>query len=211
MLDRHHYSFIILLLLATVFISWGYYFYDYHHQDTIKVNDFPRTIDNWTSEDLPIDKADQDILETKNAFLRCYTDFRGRHIFLYIAYSQSNPKAANPPELYYKASGISIIDKGKKLIIIASSNVKFKVNWLLLDNNESQQLAYYWFKVGDIYTQSYWKQQILAAFNNILGRRKGNALIRISTDIDNGHHQQAIDLLNEFACLIIPQLLQNLP
>ena len=205
MVNRNYLS-IVILLMITVFVSWGFYFYDYPQQDTINIKDFPLTIDSWTSQELPIDKADLAVLETKNAFLRRYTYGGRKHVYLYIAYSQSNPKATNPPEYFYQESGISILDKGKKYITIASSYLAFKVNWLLLDDNQNQQIAYYWFKVGSIYTHSYWKQQALAAFDNLIGKRTGNALIRISTDIVDGHQKEAIDLINEFVCLIIPQL-----
>jgi EpsI family protein len=202
---------IVILLLITVPISWKYYFYTERRQDIVSVKDFPRTIDDWTSQELPIDPADSAVLETKNAFLRRYTAGGGKHVYLYVAYSRSNPKASNPPEFFYNGSDISIIDKGSKYIIIASSNLSFKVNWMLLDNDQNQQIAYYWFKVGDVYTRSYWKDQVLAALNNISGRKSGNALIRISTDIVKGRQNQAENVLNEFACLIIPQLFKNLP
>ena len=205
------YFIIVILLIITTLISWRFYLYDYNFKDTINIKNFPKTIENWTSQDLPIEPADQAILETKNVFLRRYTDDRGRYVYLYIAYSQSSPKTTNPPEVFYKNSNISIIDKGKKNITIAYSDVTFKINWLLLDNNENQQMAYYWFKVGGIYTHSYWKQRTLAALNNIIGKKAGNALIRISTDVIYGKQDTATNLLNEFACQVIPQLIQNLP
>ena len=210
MVNRNYIS-IVILLIITIFLSWGFYFRAYQHQDRINIKDFPLTIDEWSSQDLPIDKTDLAFLETKNVFLRRYTNKSQQSVYLYVAYSQSNRNASNPPEIAYQNSGISIVDKGKKYTIIASSNLSFKVNWLLLDNDENQQLAYYWYKVGDVYTHSYWKEQALAAFNNLSGKKTGNALIRITTDIDNGHQNQAIDLLNEFACLIIPQLFKHLP
>ncbi|MBF0504430.1 MAG: EpsI family protein [Candidatus Omnitrophica bacterium] len=210
MVYRNYFS-IVFLLILTVIISWGFYFNDYHQKDTISIKNFPLSIDNWTSQELPIDKADLAVLETKNAFLRRYTDAWGRSVNLYIVYSQSNPKATNPPEVFYEENGVSIIDKGKKYLIIASSNLAFKVNWLLLDDNQNQQIAYYCFKVGGIYTHSYWKEQFLVALNNIIRKKAGNALIRISTDIVNGREKEATNLINEFASLIIPQLLKNLP
>jgi EpsI family protein len=205
------YSSLVLLLMVTVLVSWRYYFYDYQTPDTINIKYLPKTVDNWTSQELPIDKIDLSVLETNNVLMRRYTDPKGRHVYLYLAYSQFSPKVANSPEVAYEGSNISIIDKGKKNIIIASSNLLFRVNWLLLDNNENQQMAYYWFKVGGIYTHSYWKQRVLAAFNNIWGKKIGNALIRVSTDIDDEHQKEAINILNEFSCLIIPQLYQYLP
>jgi EpsI family protein len=210
MVNRNYITIIILLTITTA-LSWGFYFRAYKYQDTFNIKNFPLSIDEWSSQDLPIDKTDLAFLETKNVFLRRYTNIRHQSVYLYIAYSQSNRNASNPPEIAYRNSGISIVDKGKKYTIIASSNLSFKVNWLVLDNNENQQLAYYWYKVGDVYTHSYWKEQALAALNNLSGKKTGNALIRISTDIVNGQQEEAANLLNEFACLIIPQLFKHLP
>jgi EpsI family protein len=210
MIDRKYRS-IVILLVITAIISWRFYFNDYQRKDSIDIKDFPLALDGWTYQDMPIDYADLAILETRNAFLRRYSDDKGNNVYLYIVYSESNPKATNPPEVFYKESGISIIDKGKKNIIISSSNLTFKVNWLLLDNNNDQQIAYYWFKAGGINTHSYWKERAISAYNNIVGKNTGNTLIRISTDIVNGQQKEAIDLINEFACLIIPQLMQQLP
>jgi EpsI family protein len=208
---NRNYITIILLLLITIAVSWRFYFYDYRHEDKVNISDFPLTIDDWTSKNVPFNKAEASILDSKNIFLRKYTNKAQKSVYLYIAYSKSNLNASNPPEIAYRNLNISIVDKGKKYIIIASSDSRFKVNWLVLDNDENQQIDYYWYKVGDVYTHSYWKQQAIAAFNNLSGKNTGNALIRISTNIDNGHHEEAVNLINEFACLIIPQLYKHLP
>ena len=210
MINRNYIS-ILILLIITVLVSWEFYFYTYPQQDTVNVNDFPARLYFWTSKELPIDKADLSVLETKNAFLRVYSNGPKRNVYLYIAYSQSNPKATNPPEVFYKELGISILDKGKDYVIISPSNLLIKANWLLLDNNQTQQIAYYWFKVGNIYTHSYWKQQALSAFNNLTGKRTGSALIRITADIIDGHQKEANKLISEFASKIGPQLSQYLP
>jgi len=205
MIDKKYLT-IIFLLMVTVFVSWRFYFCDYRQNDSVYIKNFPVMIGNWTSEELSIDKADLAMLETGTAFLRLYKDNRGNKIYLYLAYSQSSPTATNPPEVFYNGSGISIIDKGKKNLKIFGFDSAFKVNWLLLDNNQNQQIAYYWYKVGGLNTHSYWKQRALAAINNLTGKRRGNSLIRISTDIHNGRQKEAINLINGFACLIIPQL-----
>ena len=205
------YFFIIILLSVTMFFSWGFYFYAYPQQDTVNINIFPLRIGQWVGQDLPIEKVDRIVLETKNVFMRRYTNFEARDIYLYIAYSQTNSKATNPPEVFYRDSGISILDKGKDLIIINSSQFSIKANWLLLDNDQNQQLAYYWFKVGGIYTQSYWKQQAICAFNNLIGAKTGSALIRISADIIDGHEAEAKNLISAFASKLGPQLSQYLP
>ena len=83
MFDRK-FLLIVILLFITILISWGFYFYDYKVQDTIDIKEFPSTIDTWVSHDLPIDKADLAVLETNNAFLRCYTDEFRKYVYLYI-------------------------------------------------------------------------------------------------------------------------------
>jgi EpsI family protein len=201
----------IILLLVSIFLSWKLYFYDYQKHDIVSINNFPMIMGEWTSEDIPISPIDLNFIERNNAFLRRYTRPDGSNIYLYILYSQSNPKATIPPEICYGGTDISILDKGKEPIIINFLNSLLKVNWLLLDNNRNQQIAYYWFKVGDIYTASYWKQQGLIAFNNIMNKRTGSALIRVSTDIIDSRHQKATELINEFVGLLMPRLSQYLP
>ncbi len=210
MLNRN-YIFIMILLVLTVFVSWELFYGNFSQKDSVSIKDFPESIDQWTSQDLPIDKADSAILETKNAFLRRYSNAQNKHVYLYIAYSQSNTKVTNPPDIFYEDAGISILDKGKDFIIINPAKIPIKANWLLLDNDQDKQLAYYWFKVGDIYTPSYWKEQALTAYSYFLGRRTGSALIRISTDITDGHQNEASQLISEFAGKIGPQLSLYLP
>lgn len=205
-MQYRNYLSITILLIITIFLTWGFYFYAFPHQDSIDIKNFPLRIGSWTGKELSIGKADQSKLETKNVFLRRYTDLNGHYVYLYISYSQSDSKATNPPEISYEGSNISILDKGKESIIINPSQFSVKANWLVLDDNQNQQLAYYWFKVGGVYTQSYWKQQFIAAFNNLIGQRTGSALIRISADIVNGHQHEAIRVMNEFASLLGPQL-----
>jgi EpsI family protein len=210
MVNRNYFSIVILLIITTI-ISWEFYVYNYPQEDTVSIKIFPSIIDQWTSQEMTIDPIDSAVFETKNAFLRSYSTSSGKKVYLYIAYSQVNPKATNPPEVFYQESGISILDKGKESIIINPSQISIKANWLILDNNQNQQLAYYWFKVGNIYTNSYWKQQALSAFYTLTGKRTGSALIRISTDIIDGHQNEAKKLINEFASNIGPQLSRYLP
>ncbi len=205
MILRNYIS-IICLLLITVFLSWKLYFYDYQQNNTIGIQNFPKIVDHWTSEDLPIDKVDKSSLApSSSALFRRYVNSEGKYVYLYLVYSRTTPKTTNPPEICYIDTGVSILDKGKKLIKILSLDSVMKVNWLLLEHNQNRQIVYYWFKVGDIYTSSYWKQQALVAYNNLVAKPKGGALIRISVDIKQSQ-QDAIKLIDEFVNLIMPRL-----
>jgi EpsI family protein len=208
MLDRK-YIFIIVSLIITIFISGKFYVPDFK-KSTFIIHEFPEVIDHWTSRDLPIERADKSVLENTNTALYRYYTNNGRRVYLYIVYSKTNPKVTNPPEICYKYAGISILDKGKKRIKMGNSNNGFRVNWLISDNRQNQRISYYFYKVGGIYTTSYWKQQGMVALNNLIGKPSGSALIRISVDIHDGQ-QEAIRLINDFTAVLIPQLSNNLP
>lgn len=207
-----NYIFIITVLLISLFLSWRLYFYYPNNQSPIDIKTISLHIPGFTSHDLPIDLDKFDALEIKTTSVlhRRYTASNHNHINLYIIYSEFNPKAVYPPEISYPEEEISILDKGKESIKIDDS-VKLKVNWLLLDDGQSQEMVYYWFKVGNVYTTSYWKQQVLIAFNNMIGNRKGSALIQVSTDIFDSHQENAKKIIDNFAGLITPLLSEYLP
>jgi len=69
----------------------------------------------------------------------------------------------------------------------------------------------YWFKVGDEFTASYGRQQILIALKSLMGKPSSSALIRISTVIKDSDVDSAEKLLQDFAKLIIPHLEKYLP
>jgi EpsI family protein len=210
MINRNYFS-IAVLLIITGFISWKFYFFDYQQAYTYNIYTFPKVINQWKSQELDFDKTDRALLGSNSILSRRYDSPEGKHIYLYMVYSEYNPKAIIPPEISYTDIDLSIIDKGKKSIRIDQLSFDLKVNWLISDSNKNQQLVYYWYKVGDLYTSSYWKQQLLLAYNNIVGKKAGSALIRISTDIVDGKEQKAVVLADKFSNLIMAELSQHLP
>ena len=206
---NRNYILLVSILLVTILVSWKFYFFDDQQQDLINVQVFPKTISQWNSEDLPINKIDSTLLGT-NILSRRYNAQGKGNVYLYIVYFQNDLKVANPPELFYLEKGFSILDKGKESIIIKSLNLPIKANWLLLDKGSDRRLTYYWFKIKDKYIASYWKQRILLNIYNFIDKRTSSTLIQISVDYDI-HQQEAQNLIYEFANLITPLLPQYLP
>ena len=62
--DKSYYTVLILLLFSGIF-SWKLYFKEYTQQDTVNIHNFPKTIGEWTSEELTITEHEYDILEQK--------------------------------------------------------------------------------------------------------------------------------------------------
>src|SRR3990167_4372450 len=65
-----------------------------------KVADFPKEIGEWKGTDLPIEENVYQILETRNLFIRDYKNAKGDSVYLYIVYSEGNPKINHPPAIF---------------------------------------------------------------------------------------------------------------
>ena len=210
-LKNKKYLAIIGLLALSAIMSWNFYFRQYMAKDTVDITLFPQVIQAWTAEDLPLSETDYAILETRNVFVRCYTSAQGDKVYLFIVYSQNNRKVSHPPEVCYAGGGVSIVDHTLDSIVVSSKNLLVDANRLSLEKGNARQIAFYWFKVGDSFTSSYWKQQLLIAIKTLLGRPASSALIRISADVVNRDDTEAVRKIKDFAQLTIPLILQHLP
>jgi EpsI family protein len=188
------------------------YFKTATEQDTISIDAFPKIMGVWTSEDLPISKEDLSILETKNAFVRKYTNtVDGGEVYLFLVYSQHNRKVAHPPEICYLGGGVSITENIHDPIPVEYKSLTISTNRLKLLRKNLKHVAFYWFKVGNRFTSNYWEQQVLIALNSVTGSSQGSALIRISADVVDDDQDKAIRNVKSFVNLITPSLFKYLP
>ncbi len=200
------------VLLVTLVLSWNFYFQTATEHDTVNIADFPKTVETWVSEDLPISKEDLSMLETRNAFVRRYTNTSdGGEVYLFLVYSQHNRKVSHPPEICYLGSGVSIIQNVHDPIQVEYKNLTIPTNRLKLLRQNFEHISFYWFKIGKTFTSNYWGQQILIALNAIRGGTAGSALIRISADVVSGDQEKAIKNIKSFTSSITPALFQYLP
>jgi len=204
--------FIFLTLVATAVISWGLFFQQAVEKDTVDINHFPKKIGTWDSVELPITKDEYAILETKNAFVRLYTNsVDKRKVYLYLVYSQTNRKVAHPPEICYTGSGLTITEDVHDDIPVQYNHLIIPANRLRLAKGHFSQIAFYWFKVGGHFTSNYWQQQMLIAFYTLLGKHPSSALVRVSADVVDDDINKTIANIKAFTNLIAPQLFTCLP
>ncbi len=202
---------IFILFLISGILSWHLYFKEYRQADTVDIAKFPKTIDGWTAEDLPLTEDEYAILETRNVVARKYTNLEKKVVYLLLVYSQHNRKVSHPPEVCYMGSGISIVDNSHETIQVDSQNLKIHANRLLLESKGTKQFTFYWFKVGDTFTSNYWKQQLLIAVKTILGQPHSSALVRISADVEDNNEAEAISQIKNFTRLILKDVVRYLP
>jgi len=204
----------VLLLCLFVFsaaVSWKMYFKEYLQKDTVDINNFPREIAGWKSEDIPLTEVEYAILETRNVFTRRYKGPEGQEIYLMMVYSQRNRKVSHPPEICYTGSGASIVGDKPAFLDIPARKKPIKTNKLTVEYGPITQLSYYWFKVGDVYTSNYWKQQFLIALKSLLNTSSSSAMIRIAATVGDGGQKQAEDNVRRFAQIVVPLIPKYLP
>ncbi|MCR4337393.1 MAG: EpsI family protein [Candidatus Omnitrophica bacterium] len=201
---------ILACLIISAALSWTLYFKEYHQTDTVDIHRFPKDIKGWTSRELPITEEEYAILETRNVLAREYQNAKGQKLYLLLVYSQSNRKVSHPPEICYTGGGLNILKK-ERIWLLNDSHDRLEANKLLLEQGEMRQLSFYWFKIGDSFTASYWKQQILMALKSLIGKSSSSALVRVSLTMEEGKESPAIGLAQEFTRLIKPYVLQYLP
>lgn len=204
--------FVIVVFLIASAVSWGLYFKVYTQADTVNIHNFPKSFGSWNSEELPISELDYSILETRNAFVRKYYRASGENVYVFVVYSQNNRKVSHPPEICYTGSGVTVVANQRDSIVLPSGQTLVNVNKLTIERGEASQLVFYWFKVGEIYTANYCKQQFLIAVRSFLGQPANSALIRISADIkDEAATAPTSRTMKEFGQEFIPLLGQYLP
>ncbi len=208
--DKNFIVLITIFLLVAV-ITWSLYFKRYKQTTSVDIHLFPKTIGEWTSRELPISDKEYAILETRNAFVREYSNPEGEQMFLFIVYTENNRKATHPPEVCYTGGGITILENEKDKIPVPKENLVIDVNRLSLEGRGDKQIAFYWFKVGNIFTSSYWKQQILIALKTLVGQSASSALIRVSSPATYENTPQTISVMKNFVRTIIPLLQEYLP
>ena len=209
-MNKNKFIILLIILVGLGAFSWFSYYGDVSQKDTVNIHEFPQTIGSWTSAELTITPDEYAILETKNAFSRKYTNADGRSVYLSLVYSQHNRKVSHPPEVCYTGSGVTIVEKKAATLNAQAGKKDLRVNQLLLEQGDYRQILCYWFKVGDTYTPSYGKQQLLIAFKTLTGKPAGSALIKISSNIETTPTKTEANI-QAFTELVMPLIEKYLP
>ena len=201
------YLLIILIFSVTAVLSLFLYYQQIKPEDVFNVNDFPRQIADYNSEDIPVEENVYEILETRNLLLRKYKKNDEPDIALYIIYSDKNRKASHPPEVCLIGSGVSILKKTQEKLILQGEGDTIAVNNLLVEKSKRQEIMLYWFKAGKTFTANYLSQQFKIMLSQLQGKSSGGAMIRLSTQITKDK-EEAKERLEDFISAISPVIVK---
>ncbi len=197
---------LLILALAGLIGNFLYYFGIISSSKEISIAQFPKTIGEWSSVDVPLDKRVYDLLETKNIIMREYKNRNDDKINLYIIYSQDNRKVSHPPEICLQGDGATVVEK-----IQLKISSKINATKLVLEKKDSRELAVYWYKAGKEYTNDYIIQQLKVSLQRLLGRKTSLALIRVIAEEKNNNEQEVLLQILSFCSLLEPLLSKYAP
>ncbi len=205
-MNNRNFILVVIVLACAACISYCFYFPVRLDTDiSVRMADFPKTIGEWVSEELPVSESVYKMLQTRNLIMRNYKNQRQDAVNLYIIYSQDNRKVSHPQEIYLQGEGDTITNKS--MIQLTPS---IRATKLILDKANSRELIVYWYKVGQSNTNSYLIQQLRMSIDKMLGKKTAIALIRVLAEIDDKDEEGAAALrkIKDF-CLSIEPLLEK--
>ena len=145
--------------------------------DKLDIRVFPYAVGKWQGKDTKVTEEEYEILETRNLISREYVHPNGEKLHLFIIYSETNRAVFHPPEVCFIGSGVKILDKKSEEVNYGKYN--FSVNKIYTEKDGYQGIALYCYKAGNLYTDNFYLQQAWFALNQLLGRHKGGATIRV--------------------------------
>jgi len=138
----------------------------------------------WTSSSLMLSERELDVLETRDYVFRTYADGRGKPIDLVIVFSEDNRKGTHPPDVCLEGSGSRIMMRFDRTVNV--DGVALQLRELITTNGPGRYSYFaYFYKCGDVFTPSFYRQQAQIVLNGLMNRNAAGALVRYSVTLDN--------------------------
>jgi len=143
----------------------------------------------WTSTRMTFSDTEMQILETRDYVFRTYSDDSTEPgsgpVDLCIVFSEDNRKGTHPPDVCLEASGCHIVARPERTINIDGTDLAVReIITTAVGSNDQYLYFAYFYKCGDTFTPSFYKQQVQIVLNGLLRRNTAGALIRYSTPMN---------------------------
>jgi len=180
-------------------------------QRTVRVADFAEkaipttlTADDrvWTSTSSTLSEFEMQVLETRDYVNRTYTDgCGGKPVQFCVVFSEDNRKGTHPPDVCMVGTGHRVLSRSERTVGIGGGEltvcelvvmVKDEVGiggrtWVVEGGDPAGQYMYcaYFYKHGNGFTHSFYRQQAQIIWNGLTRRNAAGALIRYITPMSS--------------------------
>jgi EpsI family protein len=134
----------------------------------------------WTSTESTFSDLELDILETRDYVYRTYSDGQGPPVDLCVIFSEDNRKGTHPPDICLEGAGYRIVSRQDRRVTVAGTPLTLRE--LVTTGAGGQYVCFdYVYKCGDVFTPSFYRQQVQIVWNGLTRQNASGALIRFST------------------------------
>jgi len=146
------------------------------------------------------------VLQTRDYLYRIYrTPHGSSHVELLIVFSANNRKGTHEPEVCLEGSGYQITHQGVRVIDV-EPDWPVEMREIITEKQGREMYHLYVYKAGDVFTTSFFRQQLTIFLNGLVGGQSGGALIRFDVPIAGDHTDQA----REMALAAVRELLGDI-
>lgn len=174
---------------------------------------FPNAVEQWQGRgDIVIGTDVLALLKPKDYLIRRFQDSKGRDLWLFIAYWDTQRKGAQPhsPKNCLPGAGWEPLEASRLNVPLPAPLAPIIVNRYLLQKDDAQQLVLYWYQAQGKPVAGEVAAKVEMIRNSILHRRTDGALVRISGPI-YGNAQQTTEHMVKYIQALYPALQGYLP
>ncbi len=203
--ETHYWGMLTGLILAAL-ITGAYSYETDVPQMGEQAETIPLEIGNWVGRSMEVDEKTKRVLGTEDMIMRIYHR-RKDVVNLAVIFSMGKRKVTHPPEQCYAAGGTEIEDIAYDSFVTEAGR-KINGRRLVLMGRGGRQAVLYWYRVGDVNTGNFLRQQAQVILSNLLMRSGTRvALIRLSTYIGSpDEEKQGMTRLKDFARAAFPEI-----
>ncbi|MDH3892893.1 MAG: EpsI family protein [candidate division Zixibacteria bacterium] len=172
----------------------------------------PLETSDYYGQERRLPEFNYEVLQADTTTLRLYRDLSGTYYWLFVAYfaSQEYGSQMHSPRQCLPGGGWRIRDHQPFTIQLQSGENR-TINRLVIAQQNSQQLMYYWYETrGGALTGEYAVKWDLAV-NSLLLRPTDAAFVRLTLPLLNGDLEAADRVAVEFLRQLHPHITQALP
>jgi len=144
---------------------------------------FPVTVGQWQGGHGVILGADElNVLKVKDYVARRYMDASGQYLWLYIGYWDTQRKGAqiHSPRNCLPGAGWEPLEASMVTIDLPSPYGPIAVNRFLIQKDQDQQVAFYWYQSQGRATAGEMAARVQLVTNSLFRHRTDGALVRIT-------------------------------
>jgi EpsI family protein len=172
----------------------------------------PMQSGKWSGQEYFFPDQTYELMKADASTLRRYTNSEEKELYLFISYfkSQKYGSQIHSPKNCLPGSGWKILSR-EKTRIKGSSGSSLLVNRLLISDNQSKEVMYYWFQTRSGLVTSELGLKLDLVINSLKRAPTDAAFIRINLPLNEVSEKEALVLVEDFLKDFQPGIEEALP